>query len=118
MNNTWLAAFIPLDICLIACIPHESWHLIYCMGNTWLATFIPLALVLLYVFLVSHDTWFIAWVTLSLLHALLLTFGMHFRRPSVQMTGSFCGRTKRVGLPFCHFERFVFWRLIKGISVK
>jgi len=34
MGNTWPIACISLDTCLVTCIPHEPYHLIYCMGNT------------------------------------------------------------------------------------
>ena len=103
----------------------DSLH-VFMSHDTWFITWVILGLlhlflltlVLLHVFPISHDTWFIAWVTLSVLHALLLTFGVQFRRPSVQMTGSFAEGQRRVELSFCHFKRFVYWRLIKDISVK
>ena len=146
MGNTWLVTCIPLDTWL--CM-YSSWHLTCCMSswvmilgllhvflmshNTWFIAWLTLGLLhvfhftlgLLHVFCMIHDTWFIAWVTPSLLHALLLTLGllhvflmshdtlfiewvtpsllhvllltlrMHFRCPMVQMTESFCWRTKK-----------------------
>jgi len=81
MNNICLVACNPLDTWFTALITIELLHAFlitfgYCMGNTWLLRLFILPLGLLHAFLMSPDTWFIAWVTLDLLHVFLLTLGL------------------------------------------
>jgi len=42
----------------------EERDMFYCMNNIWLVACNPL------------DTWFVAWITIRLLHAFLVTFGL------------------------------------------
>jgi len=69
MDDTRLAACIPLDTWFYACIPQErdTWFTAR-VTLGWLHVFF-LTLVLLHVLvLISRDSWFIALVTLDLLH--------------------------------------------------
>jgi len=42
----------------------EEKSMFYCINNIWLVECIPL------------DTWLTGWITIELLHALLMTFGL------------------------------------------
>jgi hypothetical protein len=46
------------------------------MGNTWLAACIPRYIWFVACIHQGHDTWFIAWVTLGLLHVFFLTLDL------------------------------------------
>jgi len=78
-RDTWFNAWVTLGLLhaflltRVACILHESWHLVYCMGNTWLAACVSRDDWFVACIPQGHDTWFIARVTLGLLHVFFLT---------------------------------------------